>query len=354
MKIYYDHQMFSLQKFGGITKYFAQLMTHLPDGIDATIATCYSDNIYLNELGFETKQFGFPHNYRVKRRLYYVLNDRFHRQKLRKTDFDIYHPTYYEVSNTRKPTIITIHDLIHEKFPQYFSKFDRGASLKARAIQRADHIICVSENTKKDLLDIYPIDPKSVSTVHHGYNLHARAQAEQKDNYLLYVGERGGYKNFENFILGASDLLKEDRTLQIICTGKPFNNFELKLFSDMGIQDQLFIRTAIDSEALLTLYRKAKAFVYPSLYEGFGIPILEAFSQSCPVLLSDASCFPEVAQDGAIYFDPYSPPSIRAALQMVLNDADLTKRTIENANLRLQDFSIEKMAQKTSEIYGLL
>ena len=353
MKIYYDHQMFSLQKFGGITTYFAQLMAHLPDGLEAVMATRYSDNIYLNERNYGVKQLAFPKNYRIKRRLYYFLNDRQHHRTIRKADFDIYHPTYYDVANTKKPTVITIHDLIHEKFPLYFSKIDQGASLKAKAIKRADHIICVSEHTKKDLLNIYHIDPKKVSTVYHGYDFRTKGHADQKENYLLYVGDRGGYKNFDNFILGVAELLNRDPTLQVICTGKPFNGKEVQLFNRLGIQDQVSVRTSIDSGALLRLYRKAKAFVYPSLYEGFGIPILEAFSQSCPVLLSNASCFPEIAKDGAIYFDPHSPEAIGTAVETVLNDADLTKKNIENANLRLQDFSVEKMAQKTSEVYRL-
>ncbi|WP_140937674.1 glycosyltransferase family 4 protein [Sphingobacterium lumbrici] len=354
MKIYYDHQVFTMQKFGGVSKYFSNLIEHLPPDYNGIMAPCYSDNIYLKEIALSNIQhFNFPKNFRIKRRLYYFLNNITHRQFLKQNDYDIYHPTYYQVANTSKPVVITLHDLIHEKFPQLFAAYDRSAQLKKQAIQRADHIICVSENTKKDLLELYPIPEQKISVVYHGYDLNQVSHLEEKENYILYVGDRGGYKNFKNFILAVSPLLLDDRSLHIICTGKPFHSGELALFDRLRISNQVQVLSNVDSKSMLQLYRKAKLFIYPSLYEGFGIPILEAFGQNCPIVLSNTSCFPEIAHDAAEYFDPDEVKSIQEAIEKVLFDEVLTKTLVEKGKLRLQNFSMHQMANNTSEIYKL-
>jgi glycosyltransferase involved in cell wall biosynthesis len=107
----------------------------------------------------------------------------------------------------------------------------------------------------------------------------------------------------------------------------------------------------IDDEILYRLYQNAIAFVYPSLYEGFGIPILEAFACQCPVLLSNASCFPEVAQQAALYFEPESSISMANQMERVFQDEALRKQLIQNGNKRALDFSPEKVAQETMAVY---
>ena len=169
--------------------------------------------------------------------------------------------------------------------------------------------------------------------------------------YLLYVGDRAGYKNFTRFITAVTPLLHQDKELFVICAGGgEFKLAERELFHRNRISGNILQRPATDPQ-LNTLYRKAMMFVYPSLYEGFGLPILEAFSQNCPVAMSNSSCFPEVGGNAVVYFDPYAPDDMLKAIQSIVDNGKLANDLTQRGQERLRHFSYEKCMEKTLEIY---
>lgn len=346
--------MFSMQKFGGITRYFSDLIVNLPEGYEYELPVSFSENHHLAETGcFETKSLPGHLPFRVKRRFYYFLNSRLSKKKISRGDFDIFHPTYYDdyhLKRLHKPYVLTVHDMTHEKFRDAFPFYDRTCEKKRRLSEQATHIIAVSQNTKRDLVGLYNIDPDKISVVYHGYRQCHEPASRLFDNYILYVGERKGYKNFYFFIDAIVPVLQKYPDIKIVCTGKMFNKKEQEMFISRSIEKQVIHISASDAE-LASLYKYALMFVYPSLYEGFGIPILEAFRNDCPVCLSHASCFPEIAEDAACYFDPLDKDAIHNAVSKLLFDRNYASVLITAGKERLKKFSIEQMVHDTCNVY---
>ncbi len=353
-KIVYDHQMFSFQKIGGITRYFTDLITHLPEGYSSELPISWSENLYLLESGLvPLKQLPGPVSFRIKRRFYYFFNQQASRKVLRKENYDLLHPTYYDpwfLKQTRKPYVITIHDMIHEKFRDSFASFDPTSRDKRLLAEKAAHIIAVSHNTKKDIIELFDIPASRISVVHHGYDQRVEPSEQLFRNYILYVGDRKGYKNFRTFIDAISSLLQKEKELKVVCTGKPFHKQEREVLKQLGIENQVHQISASDGQ-LASLYKYALFFIYPSLYKGFGIPVLEAYHNHCPVCLSNTSCFPEVAAGAACYFDPLDKESILHAVEKILYDTGYANDLRRLGEKRLKEFSIEKMVTQTCNIY---
>lgn len=273
--------------------------------------------------------------------------------------FDVFHPTYYDTffldDLGGKPFVLTIHDMTHERFPQYFSAKDCTIANKKLLATHATRIIAISESTKKDIVELLGIDESKIDVIYHG--LDARAVAEgcpqelQGQRYILYVGERRRYKNFENTAIAFAKLKKNNPDLSLVMTGRPVSESENKLFEDLGIGESVKVYTDVSDDVIMQLYHNAQLFVYPSLYEGFGIPILEAFSQNCPVVLSKASCFPEVAGDAAEYFAPESVEEQYDALNRVLSDNVLRETLIRKGRERLSHFTWEETVRNTEKTY---
>lgn len=360
-KILYDNQMFTFQRFGGVTRYFADLIYNLPaDEFVADIPMKYCENHYVTETyGHKYSAIGFPKNYRIKRRIYAFANDYISRKAVKENDYDIFHPTYYDtyflkaVKERQKQFVLTIHDMTFERYPQNVLIYDRTIQHKKRLIAEADHIIAVSENTKRDIVEILGTDPAKISVVHHGYRPIAEVAPQLFDRYVLYVGERKGYKNFLPWLAAICPLLHLDPNLKIVCTGSPFTKAELEQFAQWSIGNRMVHISANDAQ-MASLYRHALCFVFPSHYEGFGIPILEAFHNNCPVCLSDASCFPEVAGDAAIYFNPNDAQSMHDTLKEILASQALREELQNKGALRSKEYSLERMVEQTCNVYRKL
>lgn len=360
-KILYDHQMFTFQRYGGVTRYFADLMYNLPEGeFIADTPMRYCENHYITKTyDKEFAKLSFPGNYRIRRRLYELVNDAITKKAIKNTDYDIFHPTYYSpyflkaLKKRQKPLVLTIHDMTFERFPQEVLIYDKTISNKKRLISEADHIIAVSENTKKDIVEILGTDPTKISVVHHGYKPVIEPAQQLFDHYILYVGDRKGYKNFLPWLSAIRPLFEWDSKLKIVCTGAPFSKAEQSVFTDWNIVDRIKHLSA-DDKQMASLYRHALCFVYPSLYEGFGIPILEAFANDCPVCLSNSSCFPEVAEDAALYFNPKDADSMQSVLKEILESSILRNELRHKGALRGKEFSIEKMVEETCNVYRKL
>ena len=362
MKIYYDHQIFSFKRYGGIARYYVELMREFRryQDVETMMPLWFSNNYYLADRQF-TDHIDFLPGFEggLKDHLFLYLNKKNFKRKTKKRDFDIFHPTYYDpfflkhIGNT--PFVLTVHDMIHEKIIDGGSGTSTTSRNKKALIEKAGKIIAISRNTKKDLIELFGIAPSRIEVIYHGNSmtpdLDPGADIDIPDNYILYVGSRVGYKNFTGFVKAVSKILSKDRTLNVICAGGgAFRKNELSLFSDLSIRDQIF-QYNLNDKTLAHLYNRARLFVFPSLYEGFGIPILEAFSCGCPLVCSNTSSFPEVAVDGAFYFDPHDIPSMENAIRTVLHDNGLRKELAANGKKRLKEFSWEKAAAATKKVY---
>ncbi len=365
MKIAIDHQKFTEQKYGGITRYFACLALAISKlNQDVKIFAPLHINKYLLHLpknivsGTNIGLYNQPFT-----KILGPMNNFLSQPQVKKYNPDIIHESYYSEYPTIKsicPRVITVHDMIHEKFPNEFSN-DDTINLKKKSIERADHIIAISNNTKKDLMEFYNISESKITTIYHGptSNLNAEGLSAKKNlnyikPYLLYVGNRSGYKNFKLLIsaIGLSNQIKKKVNL-IAFGGKPFNNDEIESFNKAGLKQNQVIHITGDDNTLSNLYQNAEAFIFPSLYEGFGMPPLEAMSNNCPVISSNTSSMPEVIGDAGEYFNPTSAEDLISAIKNVL----FSKRREELVSLglhRVGKFSWEKCAEETISVYEKL
>jgi glycosyltransferase involved in cell wall biosynthesis len=359
MKILYDHQMFSYQKFGGITKYFVELIKNISPEHQCHLSVLFSENHYLKENHELFKKLNLLPSKDFKgkataKEMLALLNKKYSRYRIASNNYDLFHPTFYDdyfLENIKKPYVVTVHDLIEFIYQDSFFKDSLNRPYMEKVIGNAHRIIAISEHTKMDLLRIFNLDPGKIDVIYHGFNgISTRKKSNHFGKYLLFVGERGGYKNFTGLVEAVSGLLKKDRAMKLVCVGKPFSTEEIELFQNAGIEEQLFALNV--SEATLNeLYSHALVFVYPSLYEGFGMPILEAFSNNCPVCLSDTSCFPEIAGEAAAYFDPSDKDSMAGCIEEVIYNKEVAEKLRKAGKIRLQDFSWQKTSQLTLKTY---
>ncbi|MDR6193705.1 glycosyltransferase family 1 protein [Siphonobacter sp. SORGH_AS_0500] len=368
MKILFDHQIYSNQKFGGISRYFYELsrgIKSLGHEIENTIK--YSENVFTDDKDIFKYSKKLFYNYKGKGSLQSFLNKKYSIQRIRENDFDVFHPTYYdtyfvEKKIFKKPFVLTFHDLIHEKFgheyPDYLTGVDNLIKANKLLLNKASKVIAISESTKNDIIDYYKIDPAKIEVVYLASSLKDKSVPDKLLSnlpYILFVGNRGAYKNFSIFIESVSELLKLDKNIRVICAGGgSFDAKEIEYFKKLGIENQISYRPITSDEGLASLYSNALMFVFPSRYEGFGIPTLEAFNCGCAVVLSNISSLPEVGGDAALYIDPQDPHSIHKAVKLFLYDSELRNKYKNLALERSKKFNWATTVEKTVDIYQSL
>lgn len=378
MKVLYDLQAFDMQTHGGVSRCFAELYSHRPAFVDAHISVKETDNVYLQELGFppkgtlyknflcdkdtKLKHFLFKLKYNIKYGKFSRLDKRplinlFETESvLKKGDFDIFHPTFFDDYFLpflgKKPFVITVHDMI----PEIFSIDKHQVEQKLAIIPKATHIVAVSERTKQDLVRIMHVPEEKVSVIYHGSDEEPympSTTAPIAEEYILFVGTRYEYKNFKAFCKSCVGILKRHPQLKIVCTGVPFSPEEIQFFESLGINERMVHKFVQTSQELLDLYHYAFTFVYPSKYEGFGIPILEAYKADCPVMLNRASCFPEIAGDAAVFFDLNSEKSdFEEQFETLYRlTGDERGELIQRQRERMKLYSWSKSAAQLADVY---
>ncbi|AFY32517.1 glycosyltransferase family 1 protein [Calothrix sp. PCC 7507] len=366
IKLSYDYQIFSWSKYGGISRYIYEIATRTSkvNNFKVDIVAGFYVNNYLKNCSSDlVKGWEIP-SIPKSSRIISTINAELSKKWLKYINPDIIHETFYTrkcIAPKQCKTVITVYDMIHEKFAHLMPEKDRKFTLtKAEAIKRADHIICISQTTKQDLIDILDIDPKIVSTIYLGYSLQDHENVEKKPKitrpYILYVGERRlEYKNFKRLLQAYASCRVIKDNFNIVCCGvKSFSEDEIALIQSLGIDNYRVIYVAGDDKILANLYTNASAFVYPSLYEGFGIPPLEAMSFNCPVVCSNTSSIPEVVADAGEYFNPYEFESIADALKRVLLSQERTKDLVTKGKERVKFFSWDTCAEQTQLVYSWL
>ncbi|MDR1653383.1 MAG: glycosyltransferase family 4 protein [Prevotellaceae bacterium] len=363
MKIFYDHFGF-IERYGGVSKYFVEVFKRLPTG-SWTLSGGFSENQYLKESNllhtfspFCSKQFrgkGIAMNY---------LNMPSSIFTAMRGDYDIYHQTHYNTSlfpliRKSKKIVVCMHDLNYFVCPQLYPDTIRLRHTKKeqkKSAMAADMIIAVSGNTKKDLVEQFGIDEKKIKVIYHGIDKEKKKTEVARivrPPYILFVGTRHTYKNFQGFVKAFSLMAGKYKDLNFACTGSSFTAGELAAISKLGLQGRAHCIFATEAQ-MAQLYHDAEMFAYPSFYEGFGIPLLEAMLYDCPVVCSQTSCFPEVAGEAARYFDPSSVEDMANAMQKVLDDTHLKSNLIRKGQARLQLYSWDKCAEEHLDLYHSL
>ncbi len=363
MKIIFDQNIFCIQQYGGISRYvyeLAQGLTTICKQNVLIIAPFYINQYLKNSL----RQFyvlGLPFKKIVGAgRILAIINFIIAFPIIRLMRPDIVHETYYaarRIAPINSKVILTVYDMIDEIFSDHTKiKNTKIIRDKALAVARADHIICISEQTRKDLIEILGVDQSKTSVVYLGFkhlqinNIHFPFVAPMRP-YFLYVGDRGGYKNFKRLVEAYASS-KKLKSFVIICFGGgEFTAEEKKLFDLTGLSVDLVQQVSGGDHLLASYYKNAFAFIYPSLYEGFGIPPLEAMSFECPVVCSNVSSIPEVVGDAGLMFDPYDSNAIRLAIEQIVDDCTFRDILISRGKERIKHFSWERCSQETLKVY---
>lgn len=275
--------------------------------------------------------------------------------------------------------VVTIHDLAFKIFPQYFPARDlvKLNRLSNLAIKNADRIIAVSEATKKDILKFYPqISPEKITVVYHGFDTQLFSQTaarsdservlskfkistpdqssggEDSPKFILYVGAIQPRKNLGVLIEAFEKIKAKNPALKLVFAGAPAWQFEstLEKIASSLFRDDIIVTGTVSFDDLPALYQNSQAFVFPSLYEGFGIPVLEAMASGVPVILANNSSLPEVAGEAALYFDTQNVDDLAGCLELILADGELRAAMIEKGKQRAANFSWEKCARQTLDI----
>ncbi len=362
MNILYDHQIFAMQKYGGVSRYYFEIADRLARmGNNVEVFAPLYVNEYIHTLNNVFRAgVKIPVLPKVLRLIVKPINPltSYLVNKWRK-NVDIFHETYFSLIDCRPRTakrVLTVYDMIHEKFPENFSRRDETRHFKAHAVNRADHVICISENTRRDLVESLNIPEKKTSVVYLGHTLGTCKSSLKHGGtvkpFILYVGFRDRYKNFDRLlsVYAHSHLLKNE--LNLVCFGGGgFTPQELSLARSLNIPSDNMIQISGNDELLASFYASARVFVFPSLYEGFGIPPLEAMSFGCPVVCSNTSSLPEVVGHAAELFDPTSEEQMSSAIERVASDPDKARLLIESGYERIQQFSWDKCARDTFNVY---
>jgi len=338
MKILYDSTIFSVQRYGGVSRYFFEIIKRISKYKDISVNTFKGLSI-------------LPHRFSK-------LNNVFLNCKLLKYKYDIYHPTYYSNSIIRRKhvkTVVTVYDMIHELFLPKFKELAEGIDIKKRSILNADHIICISNTTKNDLKKIYGINDDRISVVYLGVSSDGIDSGYAKFNkpvrpYILYVGRRQGYKNF-GLLLDAFSRLKIENDFDLLCFGGgPFSGAESARFKELGIEKSVKHEQGTD-DLLNFYYKNAFVFIMLSFYEGFGLPLLEAMANNCPVIASNAGSLPEIAQDAALLFSPENADELCSCINSMLKKHNLRSDCIKKGSLLVRNFSWDNTARETYQVY---
>lgn len=283
---------------------------------------------------------------------------------------DIIHSTAYvipELFNAR--LVVTIHDLSFLIFPEYHTKenYELVLSNLIYLNSRPDMVICDSRQTKKDVIKYFHVPEEKLIVIYLGVDDSFREEIDSDfrkkilekygltGKYLLCVASIEPRKNFLRIINAFSEFIKQEeyKKYSLVCVGgRGWKNIEIySLVKQKNLEGKIKFLRSIEKCELAPIYNQAEIFLYPSLYEGFGLPILEAMACAVPVITSNVSSLPEVASDAAILVNPYSEKDIYTAVCSLLENGSLREELISKGLDRVREFSWEKTARETLKVY---
>lgn len=297
MRLYYDNIIFSLQKIGGISSYWYELSKQalIDSSIDLRVyENPYSmNNILRNELNIDSSMLTVEKTHILSRLL---------PLKISSQEEFVFHSSYYRyVKNPKAKVVTTVHDFIQENTSS--KVINLNSIMKSRAINHSDKIIAISENTKRDILKFYPrIDERNITVIYNGVSDHffpLEGSSETSKLRVLYVGSRVDYKNFW-FVV---EIISKLKYLHLDIVGNELSKAESSLLAQKLKPDRWTLHIRPSNIKLNKLYNQSLCLIYPSNYEGFGIPIIEAMKSGCPVIALNKSSIPEVSGNAALLID---------------------------------------------------
>lgn len=335
----YDDVIYSIQKFGGATTYWNELTSRVSEFVPGIIK---------HSIGAKISRLFSP-----------------------RSSAKVFHSSHFRIATGKDvKNVTTIYDLIYEKS----LAGGRGKLLnlyeRKRAVTKADAIICISESTRSDMYEYYGglIGEKPVYVIHLGCSNGLLNSDEKKSkyvetnlidsrirsgNFFIFVGGRAAYKNFDLFLRAFSRGKFGPSGFFIVCTGAAFSESERKLVDELKLNDFIVPVGFVSAVMLASLYGLARALVYPSAYEGFGLPPLEAMAQGCPVICANSSSLPEVVGSAGVLINPSSIDELVVAMNLVLKENErvrLCGAGIERSKL----FDWRSMAKSHAKVYAEL
>ena len=353
----FDEQIFAIQRYGGISRMFAQLARQFVLEPIADVQVLPFNAPVVNRYLLDHPEISQPVGAREARSEWTALAHYLTRLQTH-PDCEIVHNTFYlphglaPVKGAKR--IVTIHDMIPERLPHTRRRLDR-LTLKRRYVQRADHIICVSQATREDLEEIYGPLEVPVSVVHHGVDPRFRPDVPKLDvfpeRYVLFVGNRGQYKDARVLFEAFERIARDFPDVHLLCVGGVgLSAKEVEWLSERGIRERVSQRYLSDDE-IASAYAHAEVFVFPSRFEGFGLPALEAMASGTPVILANATSLPEVGGDAAAYFTPGNATELASVLGELLSDPDARARLVSSGLARAAQFPWRLAAENTANVY---
>lgn len=357
MRVAMDEQIFAIQPYGGISRMFAELAQQFAAGVVPDVELLPLRAPIVNRYILDDPDL------RARLRAQQAQNEwtalaRYFTRMRAKASADIVHNTFYlphglaPIGSAKR--IVTIHDMIPELMPHTRRRLD-WLTLKRRYVDSADHIVCVSEATKQDLIKVYGLTKAPISVVHHGVDPRFHPDVPRADflpaRYLLYVGHRAQYKDADVLFRAFARIAEQDPDLQLLCVGGDgLSSAEVARLQDLGIRERVSQRYLSD-DLMASAYVHAELFVFPSHFEGFGLPALEAMACGTPAVLARATSLPEVGGDAAAYFEPGDDKELAGTVVDLLRDdgarAGLRARGLERAG----QFTWQVAAERTAAIY---
>ncbi|MEE2953557.1 MAG: glycosyltransferase family 1 protein [Bacteroidota bacterium] len=288
-------------------------------------------------------------------------------KNLLKDKIDIYHGLSHEIplglEKTKIKTIVTIHDLIFIRYPELFSKIDKKIYYQKfkSSCQRADLIIAVSKQTKQDIINFFKIESDKIKVVYQGCNTIFHSTVEKEDvkkkyklpeKFLLSVGTIEERKNLLTILKTLREIPNQE--LVIVGSGKKYKNRCIEFIKKYSLNNRVHLLSDLNMKEIAAIYQLAEIMIYPSLFEGFGIPILEALTSKTPVITSKNGCFSEAGGPDSIYINPLSVAEMKKAILLIQNNQEFTSNMIKKGHLYAQDFTDNKIAKELMTSYQSL
>lgn len=353
MRVAMDEQIFAAQRHGGISRMFAELAREFLSGSHG-VTLVPMDAPVINHYLLDDPRLREALGARRAGSEWTALARYFSRMRPRDRA-DVVHNTFYlphGLALTRGAArVVTVHDMIPELMPRTRRRLD-FLTLKRRYLEAADAVVCVSEATRRDLLAVHPDLRAPVSVVHHGVDPRFRPGGAPipgfPDRYVLFVGNRSQYKDAPTLWRAVARLREPMSVVHV--GGGPFTARERALLAELGLSGRVTQRNLHDDE-MPSAYASAAAFVFPSRFEGFGLPALEAMACGTPAVLARATSLPEVGGEAAVYFDPGDDATLAARLDAIVNDS-ATAGALSAAGLaRAESFTWAGAAERTASVY---
>jgi glycosyltransferase involved in cell wall biosynthesis len=369
MQIVIDGIIYQLQSKGGISRIYNEILPRICNLDESVRINLFTTGLSLQKLPNHPHIRHFPPAI-ISRNLYpnkiikpfieKIIQPQEWISKFVKSN-SIWHSTYYtRPEEWRGFEVVTVVDMIHERYPEYYDD-EYSKQLKIRkeeCILNSETIICISNATRDDLQSFYEVDDAKIHIIYLSHSsvfriiddIDMKEKFQYSKPYFIYVGRRKNYKNFI-FMLKAYSVWSMKNEISLVVVGNKFDRTEELLLQNFGILDNVHLHENPDDEQLCYLYNNAVALIFPSEYEGFGIPVLEAMACGCLVISSSIPSTREIADDVPIYFDPHDVDSLIHAYDMVLEEN--SDERIQNGLRLVRGFSWDKTAKETLDVYRL-